>query len=491
MPVVRENTIFLNFKQLDFHPSELELHRLMKSVHIVDGDLLVLDYHYHTKQAVIKFTHQETFFEFCRKFVDGVPYMRDGKMHLISIDVAGKKKRTVKLRYVPLETNINQIKTILEKYGKVNKIMWEIPQNISNDMLKVQRERLVIDMTINRNIPSFIQVEDQKISVSYIGQIKTCANCDSMDHDRKDCTITKKSFSEIVRNRNTNENNTIKDYPNAVSQLTQLIEEAESEERKREEHNTMEKYRKNKNSDEDEEQGWTQVKKRGRKSSPVLKRKNNFKRFPQVISQEETEITSDSMNDDDEIDDEEERNNSHKKIQTVSKIVNEKMSNNMSLKSKSVAPKRGKIYFKPILTNCRSRFTPHTEKKIKKVEKNIRKNNGTSGFPWPEFSSQEPSTSQPSSHNQTTTAGVQIANNYSNLENEIQEVCDNPENKSTTTTKNTLQNISETPSPNKTNESSDLNNIEEFTSPQTTLGTEPISQYTEEDSATDKRSLSS
>ncbi len=54
MEIEREKSIFFDFKDVDFIPTEPEIHRWVKNHGIKEGDIYICDFHYHKKQAIIK-----------------------------------------------------------------------------------------------------------------------------------------------------------------------------------------------------------------------------------------------------------------------------------------------------------------------------------------------------------------------------------------------------------------------------------------------------
>lgn len=81
---------------------------------------------------------------------------------------------------MPDETDLKEIQSALEKYGKMKSVhQFEVPMF---ELLKTKREKLCVEMMIDKNIPSFITVMGNRYSVSYSGQTKTCSRCDLEGH---------------------------------------------------------------------------------------------------------------------------------------------------------------------------------------------------------------------------------------------------------------------------------------------------------------------
>lgn len=191
----RERTLFFSFKELDFTPLEIEIHRWFMKQGIIEDQLTVIDFHFHTKNVVAKFKNQQQFENFFKRHSHGIPFEKYGKLHIIPVSIAGSPWKKVQVKYVPDETDLAEIKSALEKFGKIKSVQFEIPMF---ELLKTKREKLCVEMMVEKNIPSFITVMGNRYSVSYSGQTKTCSRCDLEGHEARNCEIGKKSYSQAV-----------------------------------------------------------------------------------------------------------------------------------------------------------------------------------------------------------------------------------------------------------------------------------------------------
>ncbi|KZR98360.1 Uncharacterized protein APZ42_006262, partial [Daphnia magna] len=162
---------------------------------IIDDQLTVIDLHYHTKQIVAKFKTQDLFEDFLQKYAKGVLYEKNGKKYKIPVIVAGSPWKKVQVKYVPDEMDFTYIYAAFEQYGKVKGIEWEKP---NLDLLKTKREKLTVEMMVDKNIPSFITIMGIRFAVTYMGQIKTCARCDSDQHEARHCDGGKRTYSQAL-----------------------------------------------------------------------------------------------------------------------------------------------------------------------------------------------------------------------------------------------------------------------------------------------------
>ncbi len=195
MECKRERTLFFSFKELDFTPLEIEIHRWFMKQGIIEDQLTVIDFHFHTKNVVAKFKDHQQFENFFKRHSHGIPFEKYGKIHIIPVSIAGSPWKKVQVKYVPDETDLKEIQSALGKYGRIKNVQFEIP---TFDLLKTKREKLCVEMMIDKNIPSFITVMGNRYSVSYSGQTKTCSRCDLEGHEARNCEAGKKSYSQAV-----------------------------------------------------------------------------------------------------------------------------------------------------------------------------------------------------------------------------------------------------------------------------------------------------
>ncbi len=271
MDIKRENTVFFNFRECPFVPNDFEIQQWFASNNIFDGELKVIDFHYHTKHALIKFTQKERFEKFLQDFGNSIDYKRNDEVFQIPIIVAGSRRKTIKIRYVPFELEIKNIYTALEQYGKIEKISRdETDIKKPEHLFQVKREKLTIEMTLSKNIPSYITVLGLKLNVSYIGQPKTCAKCDSTNHEAKDCNAPK-SYSQITKSfqqrpMNLNEPLPTSNLEKAVLILQDVVKEGEMFKKTSENKRRTPSHNSDSDKNSDPEK-WTKVTKKGRTGS--------------------------------------------------------------------------------------------------------------------------------------------------------------------------------------------------------------------------------
>ena len=120
-----------------------------------------------------------------------------------------KKERWVKLQWIPSEMQDSDIKAVMNLFGEVMdgpyQTNFEIPDNadpLTKKLRNIKTNSRIIEMVINRNIPSYIKIKKTRVKVVYQGQDFTCAKClQSFKHCPKnakaaECPRVKANFDE-------------------------------------------------------------------------------------------------------------------------------------------------------------------------------------------------------------------------------------------------------------------------------------------------------
>ena len=135
---------------------------------------------------------------FVENFGPSLIFDKDETPFEIPVMVAGSKRKNVKIKFIPVEIDIEDIKKALINYGTIETLKWEEPVRFNEDIYEVRRERLNADMILNKNIPSFITIKGIRLNVTYQGQPRTCSKCDDPSHEARNCG-SKTSYASSVR----------------------------------------------------------------------------------------------------------------------------------------------------------------------------------------------------------------------------------------------------------------------------------------------------
>ena len=93
------------------------------------------------------------------------------------------KKKIVKVRDIPAECNIEKFLRFFKQYGIVLRHKWEEFNEVNQDFIKgAHKEVMIIEAEIEKDIPSFIYFEGEKLQITYQGQPQTCSMCQAHTH---------------------------------------------------------------------------------------------------------------------------------------------------------------------------------------------------------------------------------------------------------------------------------------------------------------------
>lgn len=97
------------------------------------------------------------------------------------------RKTYVKVMYLPYEVSNDMLKVNLEDFGHISQIRQDRLFSHTNILNGIR----TVTMTLQQEIPSYINVDGYRIKVYYRGQKQTCRVCDSPAHLAANCEFTK------------------------------------------------------------------------------------------------------------------------------------------------------------------------------------------------------------------------------------------------------------------------------------------------------------
>lgn len=155
--------------------------------------------------------------------------IKDGnECYEVRIKEAGLNERYVRIADIPFETELETVEKSLEKYGKIISIKRDYFKPIESEeeiYFEVPSGWITVAMVIEKDIPSYLEVDGTRAVVKYRGQPKTCRICSQSGHIAYQCP--KKAYnsrrgwenaSEISKNENQRKNK--ESNLNTVIQLT-------------------------------------------------------------------------------------------------------------------------------------------------------------------------------------------------------------------------------------------------------------------------------
>ena len=158
-----------------------------------------------TQVLRVKFTTEVAFKAFLEKW-SGNPQIsvktRNGDRKVGGrIFDAGEVATFVSIVDVPFEVEMNDVREVMEKFGKVGRIERRMYQG--EGYLAGRQGWITASMILEKPIPSYLDIGCCRAVVKYDGQATTCKGCDGVGHWQKDCpnSVWAKRIKKGLRER--------------------------------------------------------------------------------------------------------------------------------------------------------------------------------------------------------------------------------------------------------------------------------------------------
>ena len=184
---------------IDFGPTSPRLqmrtvHGDIRSLNIKVEDLIGIAAVFKSRNQVVRLTFQKP--EVCALFLSQNEGIREAKQENRDISILIKdsnvEEKFVRLSGVPHNMKKGVIEQRFREFGKVLDTRWEKYHVAGDEFLyPVLSTWMIIRMTLDKPIPSYVNVGDYRALVKYIGQKPTCRLCDEPDHIGKQCPRAK------------------------------------------------------------------------------------------------------------------------------------------------------------------------------------------------------------------------------------------------------------------------------------------------------------
>ena len=160
--------------------------------------MCVKDYHFHSKHVVVKFNEDEKMHHFFKNYRPTLIFDKGEIPFALLVLIAGNKRKNVKIKFIPNEIEVEELKNTRSKFGTIESIKWEEPIKFNEDIYEVKRERVNVAMLVNKHIPSFITITGIILNVTFQGQPRSCLKCDEPSHETRNC-MAKPTYASSVR----------------------------------------------------------------------------------------------------------------------------------------------------------------------------------------------------------------------------------------------------------------------------------------------------
>jgi len=182
-----ENTLEFDFGNTFPRIAMISIHRWFKSMGINEkvcsGIMAIIGVP--TQVVRVKFQTRALMECFLEKQKEVFELKEGNKIISVKVKEAGLREKFVRIADVPFEVDTSTVKKVLENFGKVITIkrdMFGRPQEAEQELIPVPSGWMTVSMVLDRDIPSYLMIEDFRAIIRYQGQPKTCRICNHQDH---------------------------------------------------------------------------------------------------------------------------------------------------------------------------------------------------------------------------------------------------------------------------------------------------------------------
>ena len=143
MSIVRSNTLIFDFRNARA-PEPLELHRWFTKIGIKPGDAFGFHYENYNHEVVLKLNKKEKFESIVKKYPNQtIDFLYLNEKFTIPFHMNDKKLKQVKIRLLPFEADLEDLKSLLAAFGKVSQVEWKSSPSDHEDFIPNVKEGIV------------------------------------------------------------------------------------------------------------------------------------------------------------------------------------------------------------------------------------------------------------------------------------------------------------------------------------------------------------
>ena len=190
------NTVLMDFGRPQSPIKPLTVHRFVRTLNVTNDQVEAL-YHLPSPSnqflVCLEFKKPNEYIDFMSTFAGQreLPlHKEDGgaKIKVLFRD-PNIHETFIRVNYVPLSMDLEVVKKRFGSFVMVNGIRWErySTRSDSDDWFPCRNGWVAIRMDLAQSIPSYIQLGNTKVFVTYSGQPQTCRKCDESGHFAEEC----------------------------------------------------------------------------------------------------------------------------------------------------------------------------------------------------------------------------------------------------------------------------------------------------------------
>ena len=203
-----DNAVSIDFGNLFPKLRALTVHKYVRSLGVVVSDVeaLVAVPEDKNQIAIIVFKSGDKHKSFLEEYEGKRDVVLEERKLSIVISDKSVVEKYVKVGNLPPNLSLEVVKHRLSVFGKIKSskdMRWETYlNNVEPDYFPVKTGWLIVKMSVDTNIPSYINVGPYRAIVRYPGQIRTCRHCDSQDHLWEGCPQNRKNQQPLPEQSN-------------------------------------------------------------------------------------------------------------------------------------------------------------------------------------------------------------------------------------------------------------------------------------------------
>jgi hypothetical protein len=173
----RQNTIVFFFYQKSPRITAYHTHEwLHEQLRLQETDVRVIQIDGPRRRVYIKFVNNERMMEVLQPLQGQLAYHhKNGERSIVHVEIAGMGVRSVRIANLPPEIPDRVLRDVLSRYGEVKRITDEQWSRVYR--YPVSNHVRVVEVGLQKHIPSQITIVGHRILISYEGQPITSYGC--------------------------------------------------------------------------------------------------------------------------------------------------------------------------------------------------------------------------------------------------------------------------------------------------------------------------
>lgn len=196
-----ENCVDIDFGHVNPPLSMLSVHKFVRTLDVKETELMGLSAVFESRNQVIRltFNSKASCEDFLRKHAKVHEVTIDGKDLKIAVKDSNIVEKFVKITGIPYTLDLGIVKMRLREFGTVFDVHWDRYRATGNEFFyPVLSTWLIVRMSIDKEIPSYLNIGSYRPYLKYDGQVATCKHCDNKEHFGKDCPTQKKKKGVVT-----------------------------------------------------------------------------------------------------------------------------------------------------------------------------------------------------------------------------------------------------------------------------------------------------